>query len=876
MLRAADIAGANQLRLSAPLQEVLRAWLGMPGLLLIDGVDALRGAADRDTLSSIVAALAGTRWQVVATARTFDARNSQPLRRAFAGTPLSPHDHMRDSRLVSVRHLVVGQLSDTEVDEAIAPLESLVAVRRDAPNDLRALLRNPFNLRLAVELAEGLASDQHAQLLTVKSRTDLLAHYWEWRIHNEDRTAREALLARLCTAMVAQRTLQIVEAEPHVLGSDGVALEALLSQDVLSVQDGAIPGVGRLLTFSHNILFDYATALYVLYDPSGTRALTDKLDDDPALPLVARPSLEILIDLLWEHRATGAFWPTCLNVAGSEHVLASLTVVSRLLTLVHAADDLAELAPSRSETMIAKTRRQRVAGQLIGALRSRAVLPDPTTAIVPIATLARQLAENATTSYSDAALAVDLLTSLQLRSPAHPGDLGFEDRAQSVASVIGACLNDPLRTENLVGGAARHLPHLVASPATRTAITRLLDDDTALQQWGGTVLSWIAESVIPAMTSDLPLARRMASTVLNFKETRTDQVPLGTGSILRLNETRRQQAEHGTHHLSRAFGQLCATNLVVAAEIFCDLADSKSASKHSTAWPLTVPGATGWLSSGYDRGFSLAGHGDDNQMAAALAESLATGSGQIEAAVAVLVARLHSSAAWASILGAPTDREGLGRNLLPAMASGTLLAHPATHTQAAHLLAATAQAGTTRPAALEAAIAAALETAHRNDIDDRVQDVLIGCLPQNSISDQDLAARRAVLGDNPPEIPEPFTATSWTRAWSEVDALFDEGITVKQPVEAAARSLREEVNRVRNNNEATPPSDHRLIDAFLDADRVFAGAAPLPEHLQVLQVEAAATLAAHTDTAPGSPLGDQILAVLIAGFDSSNVGSLHE
>jgi hypothetical protein len=43
VLRASDVAGANRLATNAPLQEILRAWAGPPGLVVIDGVDALHG-----------------------------------------------------------------------------------------------------------------------------------------------------------------------------------------------------------------------------------------------------------------------------------------------------------------------------------------------------------------------------------------------------------------------------------------------------------------------------------------------------------------------------------------------------------------------------------------------------------------------------------------------------------------------------------------------------------------------------------------------------------------------------------------------------------------------------------------------------------------
>lgn len=120
-LRASDVAGANHISLDAPLATVLRGWTGPAGLLMIDGVDALRGADDRQFLSAVVTALRGSRWQIVATARTFDARNNHDLQEAFTGDPFSPDADGRDPRLARVRHLLVGDLTDDELAAAVVP-----------------------------------------------------------------------------------------------------------------------------------------------------------------------------------------------------------------------------------------------------------------------------------------------------------------------------------------------------------------------------------------------------------------------------------------------------------------------------------------------------------------------------------------------------------------------------------------------------------------------------------------------------------------------------------------------------------------------------------------------------------------------------------
>ncbi|RYF48939.1 MAG: hypothetical protein EOO27_34555, partial [Comamonadaceae bacterium] len=491
-------------------------------------------------------------------------------------------------------------MSDDELD-ALAPTPLAPFMVTAAP-ELRALLRNPFNLRLAAQLAGQISEGQHAQLRAVRSRVGLLELYWQSRVRNEDRTAREALLTRLCEEMASSRRLTVVEHEPVVTAADSDAVAAMLSENVLSSDGGGIPGARSVLSFSHNILFDYAAAIYLLLDPIDPTNLLNKLDTDPSLPLVARPSFEMLVDLLWEHRREEAFWPLCLAVAGSDHVLASLTVAARLLNLIREVDDLAPLFPpsGRGAHSTGLGPDQEVVRQLVGALRTPMVLPEPGRAVVPLSRLARCLAENSATSYSDAALAADLLLGLEIRNPVTSGDPGAADRAEAVAALLNGCRTDPERMEQLAGAAARQLEHVVGiSESVRNAVHNLLDDERALHQWGGTVLNWLASAVVPAVKCNPDLGRRIAISILTFDESREGQVPLGSSALLPLNQSRRQQAEHSIWVLKQKFVDLCTADLVAAAEIFCHLAENaKTPARPVTEnekWPVHVPGADGWI-----------------------------------------------------------------------------------------------------------------------------------------------------------------------------------------------------------------------------------------------------------------------------------------
>ena len=749
---------------------------------------------------------------------------------------------------------------------------------------MQALLRNPFNLRLAAELADTATGGRHAELLAVRTRTGLLQKYWDWRVRDVGRLTREALLGRLAAEMLSRRTLQVSEAEPTVLATDGGALEALLSQDVLSSLDGPIPGVGRLLAFSHNILFDYATAIHVLYDPSDPTRLLDQLSADPSLPPVARPSFEILVDLLWEGaRSHGEFWRLSLAVAGSEHVLASLAIVSRVLSLVRSSEDLEGLAPDHGPTpeVDGSSARQKFVDQLVGALRSRAVVPNADRALAPLARLARRLAEHGESAFADAALAANLIHAMHGRSPAGPDGPDAQDRGIAIAALLDSSRADPRGREDLAGFVSRHIQYFAAfSPEVRAAVARLLDDHEALRQWGGTVLTWLAEAVAGAASSDPVLARRMAKTILDFREDRDEQVSLGGGSILRLHESRKQQAAHSTYRLGQAFPTICRTDIRLGAEILCDLSAAEDGDtprdEDNTRWPISVGHASGWLSRGPRHWFSANEEEIEHKIPAAVATLLCEVPPEdAEAALAILVKRLHQPAMWAALLAHSEDRRALGLVMLPALASGALLAHPATHSPAARLLRAVARGRAAAPDVLEAAVARAIELAVANKVGSGIEDVLVGLLDESEISDPGLLARRHGLGEHPPDIAEPFSVTTWSEPWSIADGLREDGITVPAGIEAAAQSLREELTRAQEQK-SVPPDSTRLVAAFLEADARFTALDSVPDVLALLLVQAAAALAGVEQVRPGDEAGERAIAILLDAAASCEAGSFLE
>ena len=175
-LRSSKAATRAELNLRHDLAEVLVGWTGQrPGLLLIDGIDQARGPEAPDWLPSLAAELSGTRWQAVATIRSFDLKNSSRWKGMFRGTPVAA---AADPELAGVRHLLVGDLAGEELDVLRAASPRLAGLLDEASPRLRELLANPFNL----DLAGQLLSDGDASIMQVHTRAELLAEYWRRRV----------------------------------------------------------------------------------------------------------------------------------------------------------------------------------------------------------------------------------------------------------------------------------------------------------------------------------------------------------------------------------------------------------------------------------------------------------------------------------------------------------------------------------------------------------------------------------------------------------------------------------------------------------------------------------------------------------------------
>src|SRR5205807_658753 len=130
-------------------------------------------------------------------------------------------------------HVNIPALSDDELVDLQTQSPALGALVSQAQAPLQELLHLPFNLRLLAELLDaGITAEE---LQPVRTQVELLDRYWQERIirHDAQGDARELVLRRVTSEMVARRSLRT--ARTAAIANDaasGAFLDDLLSTHV--------------------------------------------------------------------------------------------------------------------------------------------------------------------------------------------------------------------------------------------------------------------------------------------------------------------------------------------------------------------------------------------------------------------------------------------------------------------------------------------------------------------------------------------------------------------------------------------------------------------------------------------------------------------
>ncbi|GGM66479.1 hypothetical protein GCM10011608_59650 [Micromonospora sonchi] len=786
-----------ELNLDHDLYEVLAGWTGShPGLLLLDGVDQTRGVDASSWLPELAERLRSSRWRIVASIRSFDLRHGSRWRTMFAGNPVDP-EHI-DPELAGVAHLKVDDLTAEEIAEVRAASPSIDKVFKQTSERLQGLLANPFNLNLAGDL---ISADMDVS--QVRSRLDLLTRFWRLRVADgPGGRIRQRVVRTLVDSMVAARSQQ---ADDSQLTESALltVLDDLVRDGVLREGPASQWAAGRPVGFAHPVLFDYAAAIVALGDVTAAHSFADRLDADPDLTMVLRPSLDYRLAIAWhDDRTRTSYWWLALRLASqrSGHMLAAAAAAT---VAAHEMRDPAELEPLESACIAGVDAATWTVDDARGlAFLVAAGLADAgsnSAALDAFGELLAGLALHAVNN-DDADLAL-LVAQLSRRAtndqPPVPGTLAARCWVQSAIAVFRVGLtevNDPRRA-NLADRGGRALATAATLDAAATADTiRAVIAEPTLRAWGVRAVRPLVDVLPQIARQDPTLAVDLAASVWLFRDDRSQPTNMLNSQILPLRSNRQQDLESVQYQVGRKFPDLAAADVTTATRLFIQIVEPLSASRYRGIETETAhkPSVL------YGDALQYAGgHGSLSSMADTLVDRLDELGPDCGEAIDLLINGLTQAEVWNRLLhrAETSESTGLATVLQPALSNPSLFAHGETWPAAARVAARLAPhlAAPDRDA-LTRAIVEATEPAaddserRRHSLHERREALLNALATSGTIADPAQTPLSLSLSGVPEQV-EPDTASSpYTRLLQDVDEALEQANQAAER-EAAGRRL---------------------------------------------------------------------------------------
>ena len=886
-----------ELGIDHDLSDVLLRWSGnRAGVLLIDGLDQTRAMDASGWLPDLARALSGTRWRIVATIRTFDLKHGRRWREMFAGDVVAPG--AADAELAGVRHLVVGDLTSDEMAPLREASPRLARLLDDADAQLRLLLANPFNL----DLAARLLTDSDSDLLTARSRVDLLDRYWRLRVlQGTGDLDRLRTLRAVVRQMLADRRQAVnpVDLPPQATSS---ALEGLRHDDVLRDLRMTAGSAMALITFAHPVLFDYAVAVLALGDIRRADSLAVVLDDDPNLAVTVRPSLEYRLAIAWGNDTSRrGFWHLALRLASrtSGHLLAATVAAQVAAREMEDFADIEVLANACTGIVSDPNGNWGTAEAgnlafLVAAAIARH--PRPQHGLEILADLTSHLAATAraTDSVDLALLAAQLpLRAVNQQTTAlHAASPKWISTAVDCMKVALEDLTDPSRVP--LGQLGSRLLAAVASrdpDAVGDVISAIIAPQT-IQAWSIKAVEPLI-SQIPDLAKTAPqFAVAIGAAVWEYKETEeTATTQLIDSAILGMTSNRRQDLESAQFAVGQKFAELVNADLSAAADLLMRIVElprmySWGGGNLSSGLPqlrmgntLELAGGGGSLPTMVDAFIARFG-----QVADLEAESAQNPErGQADEIVAKLLNGLHLSEVWQKLLyhAAMAPSPALSRALLPALTSPSLYVQPDTWNAASHV-AARLSPSLEQDAhlRLEYAILGLVEAGASDTDPAKVRDqlrlrarMILNALDADKLSPE---ARQLVTGQ--PDLAEPLPDLT-----EDYDSGFREigPWSPDRPIPGSMQDLASQIHAASQQSRDQNPQNRaeglrRLTELWDELKGYGAGESATQgadDQRASLRAEIAERLATSADVTPDTELGSAVYSALLSALPDATSAS---
>ncbi|MEU5156139.1 hypothetical protein [Glycomyces sp. NPDC021274] len=894
----------EELNLNHDIDAVLQGWTGThPAVLILDGLDQTRGGDPSSWLFKLARTLKDSRWRIVASIRSFDLAHSDRWRATFHGEPIDPA-HI-DPALSNVRHLRASDFSVEELRSISDTSPGLARLLDVAEGGYRQILANPFNLNIAGQLlSEGALTETDR----FDSRLDLLDRYWQRRVVGDDASGydRSNTLRLVAERMLAKRRQHLNLPAELPSAVSGSVVSGLVSDNVLRELPRVLGQSHAPITFAHPVLFDYAVAVLALGDVTDSQSLADRLDADPDLALVARPSLDYRLALEWRRDSSRhGFWRLALRLAASDpgHQIAAAAAAAVCSREVRTLRDLADLVSACKSRPGSAVRQgwtvadARKLGFLIAAAIGAAEHNPPQ--LEAYSAFTAELADLAHTN-DDVDLALftsQLLTRAAGRRKLDPDSPTARNLVQTAIACMDVALADP---------SADGRPRLSAGAANVFATAAVLDPDrtrpalmaaissVTMSVWDYDVVRRLIDQ-LPAITVKDPTAAvEIGASVWEFEETRDEPTSMMHSQIFDLRSNRKQDLESLRHTVGDVFPQMAANNLTAAAQLLLRIIEQPQMFQ---GWhTATTVGSPPHIRYGDNLSYT-GGHGAAASIADALVDQLhmasdrvldqglQTGSNEVQSpgtdldqVVDLLAEKLTHSGVWERLLyrAASDPSPTMARRLAPLLSRSMFMCDD-TWLAAGHVFQRTSPAlEAEEHHTIEAAILSATEPSRGPDQERwllRRRDTLLRAADPKRIrhpAAQDHLQNLKTSGRE--SRPLPLLVSPEERHDAEWMVEDDEAPQASGADSGLNRALREVAGAVEqvqsNHDEQRAAGWRRLADSWLDLSQALESQIdrdPSNDHeSQLVLMRGARSLAHHSKTLPDSELGSRVFATLRA------------
>ena len=811
-----DIRSIDELGLALQFKTDILSFLktlGAGPVLLIDGLDALRGELSQRAFRELIRRVSRevSNCSVIASIRTFDLQQSEQLQQLF----FSSWPGRSVARTFA--EVAVPPFSEEDLEAVIQQVPGLRPLVESSGPDMGELLRIPFNLHIAASLIQnGVTAEV---LAGFQSQVQLLNKYWRLRIEEtNDSSNRKQLLRKIVTEMVNNKSLSVSEAEVDSAPSEVIA--GLQSDEILR------KGVTGRVSFSHNILFDYGSARLLLDEES----VFSFVREDPSRTIFYRPTLSYFFRNLWV-KDRNLFWRTAFSFIAAKDLPERATIVPSIV-IQETAGSLDDLTPLIESSSPAKNK------AIAGVLRAIQTLGGLTGE-------RRRLWIDALRTISDGLDLEFINEYISLLSIASESSDASQERAyigkiacrflRWIWSVAPELERHQAVTVSDIG-AARVFPIAMKFAAGNVNEVREIVREL-LKRFGSPTAGsheafWLAHEINRIVEIDAELAADVYERAFAHKETSEETTSIGGSVVLTLTSTRRQDFTSALYGLQTGFNRFLDVAAVAASSAATRSVEAEMErekpidpdEQQTFRFPYGDAEAT-YLSDHseiWDSGFRE--YNSLNLLDSALKRlsEMLKEDARHEVGLAMLRCVLkyaQHAVVWKHLLetSALNIRE-MYRAVVPLLTISSFIAAPEVTVAVGNVLTAAYQAdlvGDADAAAIEAAIADVpkAQLILRYEKPESIRNRLLRCIPAEQLRSTELKALSAALEGESVRKNEPFFRSSFSSGtFSPEDWLREQGVDTDAPENSnileALRPLREFEHKYLNEVPSVEESGH--------------------------------------------------------------------